>query len=90
MPSKTPSISVNKALLGTWITDEEDSSVAFAFSTKNNGYLVNGFCRSDGEEFEITRVKVEWQGPQLRRTDAFDKQCHEERFPNSVGWETRP
>lgn len=63
MPSKTPSISVNKALLGTWITDEEDSNVAFAFSTKNNGYLVNGFCRSDGEEFEITRVK--WNGKAL-------------------------
>jgi hypothetical protein len=63
VPAKTPAIPVNKALLRTWITDEEDSNVAFTFSAKNNKYLVTGFCRSDGEEFEITRVK--WDGKAL-------------------------
>jgi hypothetical protein len=62
--AKTPiTIPVNKALLGTWITNEEDSNVAFKFSKKSQGYRVTGFCRSDGEEFDITRVK--WNGKAL-------------------------
>jgi len=44
-------------LIGTWITDEEDSDTAFRFSLENNKLRVSGFCRSSGEEFEITHVK---------------------------------
>ena len=63
MSSKTSAIPVNKALVGTWITDDEESNAAFTFSEKNNKYHVTGFCRSDGEPFEITRVK--WNGNAL-------------------------
>ena len=57
------SVSADCALIGTWITDEDDSNAAFAFSSKNNKLRVYGFCRSDGEEFKITRVK--WDGKVL-------------------------
>ncbi len=50
-------------LIGTWITDEEDSDTAFRFSLENNKLRVSGFCRSSGEEFEITHVK--WDGMAL-------------------------
>ena len=63
MAPKTATFPVNKALLGTWITADENSNVAFKFSIKNKSYRVTGFCRSDGEEFEITRVK--WDGKAL-------------------------
>ena len=63
MAPKTTAISINKALLGTWIAAEEGSNVAFKFSMKNKSYRVTGFCRSDDEEFEITRVK--WDGKAL-------------------------
>jgi hypothetical protein len=63
VPAKAPAIPVNKALLGTWITAEEDSDAAFTFSTKNKRFHVTGFCRSDGEAFEITQVK--WDGKAL-------------------------
>ena len=53
-------ISVDHVLAGTWITDEEDSNVAFTFSSEKNGFRVSGFCRSDGEEFKISKVK--WDG----------------------------
>jgi len=63
MPAKTSASPVNKALFGTWITTEEDSNVAFKFSMRNKSHRVTGFCRSDGEEFEITRVR--WNGTAL-------------------------
>lgn len=53
----------NHPLIGTWVTAEEDSNVAFTFSLKNNKFGVTGLCRSDGEEFEITRVR--WDGRAL-------------------------
>lgn len=62
MPAKT-TVPINKALLGIWITADEDSNVAFKFSMKNKSYRVTGFCRSDGEEFEIKQVK--WNGKAL-------------------------
>jgi hypothetical protein len=60
---KTRTIRINDTLLGTWITENEDSNAAFTVSAKNNRYRVAGFCRSDGEMFEITRVK--WDGKAL-------------------------
>jgi hypothetical protein len=53
-------IPADHALIGTWITDGEDSDAAFTFSLKNGKFRVSGFCRSDGEAFEISRV--EWDG----------------------------
>jgi len=61
--AKTTGIPIKKALVGTWITAEEDSNAAFTFSLKDKGYRVTGFCRSDGEAFEITSVK--WDGKAL-------------------------
>ncbi len=57
MAKRLPTIAAYRALEGTWITDEEDSNAAFIFSTKGGKFRVSGFCRSDGEEFEITRVR---------------------------------
>ena len=53
-------------LLGTWITDEEDSNAAFTFSVRNSKVRVSGFCRSDGEKFEVR--KVNWDGKTLSFT----------------------
>jgi hypothetical protein len=64
--SKIPAIPPNHALIGTWITDGEDSDVAFTFSAKSNRFLVSGFCRSDGEKFEIN--EVQWDGEVLSFT----------------------
>jgi hypothetical protein len=58
-----PSIAADHPLIGTWITDEEDSNVAFTFSVKNDAFHVSGFCRSDGEKFEVSQVK--WDGKAL-------------------------
>ena len=57
------SIAPNHPLIGTWITSDEDTDTAFVFSAANNGFRVSGFCRSSGEEFEITEVK--WDGEAL-------------------------
>jgi hypothetical protein len=54
------------ALIGTWITEEEDSNVAFRVSLRNGKLRVSGFCRSDGEEFEIKKLK--WDGKALSFT----------------------
>jgi hypothetical protein len=58
-----PSIAADHPLIGTWIADEEDSNVAFTFSVKNDAFHVSGFCRSDGEKFEVSQVK--WDGKAL-------------------------
>jgi hypothetical protein len=60
---KTNSVLADHPLIGTWITEEEDSDVAFLVGVANNQFQVSGFCRSDGEKFEITQV--EWDGEAL-------------------------
>jgi hypothetical protein len=59
-------VPADHALVGTWITDEEDSNAAFVVAVKNGRFRVSGFCRADGEEFGITRVK--WDGKALSFT----------------------
>ena len=56
-PSKT------HPLVGTWITDEEDSNAAFIVKVTCGQFDVSGFCRSDGEKFKITRTR--WDGHAL-------------------------
>jgi len=51
---KTNAVPADHALVGTWIAEEEDSDATFTFSSENDNLRVSGFCRSDGEEFEIT------------------------------------
>ena len=57
------SVPPDHPLIGTWITSDEDSNAAFVFSVSNNQFQVSGFCRSDGEEFQITEVT--WDGEAL-------------------------
>lgn len=57
MAQRLPAIAVDRAFAGTWIADEEDSNAAFVFSTRDGKFCVSGFCRTSGEQFEITRVR---------------------------------
>lgn len=50
-------------LVGTWITDGEDSDVALVIKVVRGRFAVSGFCRSDGERFKVT--KVCWDGDAL-------------------------
>jgi hypothetical protein len=50
-------------LIGTWITDGEDSNAAFTVSLRGGKLRVSGFCRSDGEQFEVKQAK--WDGKAL-------------------------
>lgn len=65
-PFVVAEVSEDHPIAGTWITDEEDSDAAFIF-TVAHGYLeVSGFCRSDGEKFEIRDTR--WDGDTLTFT----------------------
>ncbi|MFA6008445.1 MAG: hypothetical protein WC799_00570 [Desulfobacteraceae bacterium] len=64
MPEKNSSVA--HPLIGTWITDNEDSDAAFSITFEDGAFKVHGFCRSDGEEFEISNL--EWNGEWLRFT----------------------
>jgi hypothetical protein len=64
--TKLPSTIPDHALIGTWVTEKEDSEAAFTFSARDNTLHVSGFCISDREEFEITKVK--WDGKALSFT----------------------
>ncbi len=57
------SILVGHPLVGTWITEDEDSNCAYVISVANNQFQISGFCRSDGEQFQITEVT--WDGEEL-------------------------
>jgi hypothetical protein len=53
-------------LIGTWITETEDSDAAFTISVKDGALAVSGFCLSDGERFIISALS--WDGERLRFT----------------------
>lgn len=82
---------IDHAFIGTWITDQEDSDVAFTISSEDDELIVGGFCRSDGEEFEITQVK--WDGEALSfiarmpSTDAVTKNVFRIRSDGRVDLE---
>lgn len=59
VPSKQVKVEVDHPLAGTWITEEEDSNAAFTISIDEQEFRVSGFCRSDGEMFDISQV--EWE-----------------------------
>lgn len=50
-------------LVGTWITEDEDSDVALVVKAVRGRFAVSGFCRSDGERLRVT--KVCWDGEAL-------------------------
>ena len=47
---------MNPNLVGKWATEDEDSDAVFVFSIKDGRCEVTGYCRSDGEVFEIGDV----------------------------------
>jgi hypothetical protein len=59
-------IQADHPLIGTWVTNDEDSDAAFTFAVADGEFRVSGFCQSDGEEFEITDVN--WNGTALTFT----------------------
>jgi len=59
-------VAADHPLVGTWITDKEDSNAAYVISVSRGRFRVSGFCRTDGEKFEITNVR--WNGATLRFT----------------------
>ncbi len=48
-------ISNTHPLVGTWITDEEDSDAAFVIKVSRGHFVVTGFSQSTGEKFKITK-----------------------------------
>lgn len=56
-------------LVGTWITEDEDSNVAFVISVAENTFHVSGFSRSSAVPFEISDVV--WDGEALSFTARF-------------------
>jgi hypothetical protein len=62
-------IPVDHPLIGTWVTDDEDSDAAFVVAAVGNQLQVTGFCRSSGEAFEITDAK--WDGAALSFVATF-------------------
>ena len=59
-------IQAEHPLIGTWVTNDEDSDAAFTFSVADGEFRVSGFCQSDGEEFEVSGVN--WDGTALTFT----------------------
>ena len=60
---KVPKPTKTHPLVGTWITDEEDSNSAFVIKVAGGKFAVSGFCRSTKERFKITRIR--WDGVSL-------------------------
>jgi hypothetical protein len=60
---------MNHPLLGTWITEDEDSDVAFVISTVDDTFHVSGFSRSSAVPFEV--FDVVWDGEALSFTARF-------------------
>jgi hypothetical protein len=56
-------ISKEHPLVGTWITEDEDSDSAYVVKASRGRFVVSGFCRSDGERFRITQTR--WDGLNL-------------------------
>jgi hypothetical protein len=59
-------IQADHPLIGTWVTNEEDSDAAFTISVTDGEFRVSGVCQSDGETFEIEGVN--WDGSALTFT----------------------
>lgn len=64
-------------LVGTWITEDEDSNLAFVIEVRRGRLHVSSFTRSDGEVHRIRNLK--WDGKAL----SFDS------VVPSNGWRTK-
>lgn len=56
-------------LIGTWVTEDEDSDAAFVISAADEGFRVSGFSRSSATPFEISDIV--WDGEALSFTARF-------------------
>jgi hypothetical protein len=54
---------IHHPLIGTWISEDEDSDVAFVVSVAEDNFLVSGFSRSSSLPLEISDVV--WDGKAL-------------------------
>jgi hypothetical protein len=85
-------VSNDHPLVGTWITDTEDSNVAFTISVQGGRFRVAGFCRMDGEQFEIYDLK--WRANALSfmarmpSTNTVTKNCFRIRSDGRTDLET--
>lgn len=56
-------IASSHPLIGTWVSDEGDSSVSITICGCTNGFGVTALDRADGEELTVTEVT--WNGKTL-------------------------
>ena len=54
---KVEAIQSNHPLVGTWVTEHDDSAAEFTVYPKGNTLLVKGQDRMDGESFVITEIE---------------------------------
>jgi len=54
---------LDERLVGTWVTEHEDSSALFSIDIKESIFVVTGFDQSDGEQFEVENIM--WNGTTL-------------------------
>ncbi|MBU2709163.1 hypothetical protein KCM76_24420 [Zooshikella marina] len=54
---KVESIQSNHPLIGTWITENDDSAVEFTIYPEGSTLQVKGRDRMDGESFVITEIE---------------------------------
>jgi hypothetical protein len=59
-------IDEDNPLIGSWVTNDDDSSAMFSISVENNRFLVEGIDRMDGEAFQIS--DIHWDGKKLSFT----------------------
>ena len=55
--SNVETLHSNSPFLGTWVSEDGDSSAVFSVTTSSNGLLVSGIDREDGEKFIISEIK---------------------------------
>lgn len=54
---------LDERLVGIWVTEDEDSDVAFRFAINEEGFHVSGWCLSTREGFDVRDVA--WDGSAL-------------------------
>jgi hypothetical protein len=73
----TKGVQKDHPLVGTWITDDEDSNLAITIEIKKGNFKVSSFVRSTGEFLKIS--KLLWDGKALSFSSLVP----------SNGWRTR-
>src|SRR5262245_20499594 len=72
--AKRQPISSNHPLVGTWETEEQDSSAVFTVSVTEGYFVVTGKDEMDNEAFHIDDIR--WDGEALRFTSVMPSTGH--------------